>query len=89
MNQLSCHTDVCNLWRLTALAADLGVKVGCASNWRSRDKGRGFVPPWYWSRLIEMAERRHGVVLTYRQLALMTEHRLPVCDEHMERREHA
>lgn len=70
MKDLS-HADLCALWRLSDLARDMGVSIACAGNWKARD----FVPPWYWSRFIDMAEARHGVVITYRQMAKMTEYR--------------
>jgi hypothetical protein len=51
----------------------MGVSSTCAANWRTRN----YIPPWYWTRFIEMAEHRHNVIVTYRQLALMTECRHP------------
>lgn len=75
MQELSSHTQLIDFWGATRLARLLGVKPSRVARWRGRDEGRGFIPPWYWSRIIELSETHHNLLISYRRLAQLTEHR--------------
>ncbi len=62
--QSSLFADVFALWPSDVdLARDMGVRRGCARQWMRR----GYLEPWYWPRLTDLAEQRFGRVYTYRQ----------------------
>lgn len=79
MTTINCHNDICNLWTgrgaNVRLARDMQVPANRVWRWRQQDDGKGFIPPWYWTRLIEVVEHRHNIIITHGQLARMTEHR--------------
>jgi hypothetical protein len=82
MQQIQSHAALCQLWRRADdLAADINAAMPhnvrpitreCVRKWKCRNS----VPPQYWRVLIDLAERRHAVMITYRQLTELTEHRL-------------
>lgn len=62
-------TEILSLWTVGQLTADLELPPSArprVRQWRDRN----CLPPKHWQRIIDMAERRHGLLLTPRHLML-------------------
>lgn len=58
-------TEIFELWNDSEqLARDMGVPNNRARQWLNR----GYVPLWYWQRLVDVVEQKFNRVVTYRQL---------------------
>lgn len=80
--QTSLFTEIFDLWpepcRDVQLAQDMGVKRNRARQWLNR----GFIPFWYWPRLIDVVDQKFERTITHRQLVeagiLLRGHRIIV-----------